>query len=87
MQKLGRVALWVVRRACVDVSGRWRRQVRQADVAADVRALGYPDHFYLIVGAVEVAAGLALLVPQLASPASLVLIVIMIGAGATRHAW
>jgi putative oxidoreductase len=45
---------------------------------------GYPDHFYLVIGAVEVAAGLALLVPRLAAPAAILLIVVMIGAGATH---
>jgi putative oxidoreductase len=45
---------------------------------------GYPDHFYLVIGAIEVAAGLALLVPRTAAAASLTLIVIMIGAGVTH---
>jgi putative oxidoreductase len=45
---------------------------------------GYPDHFYLVIGATEVVAGLALLVPKTAAPASLVLIVVMIGAGVTH---
>jgi len=45
---------------------------------------GYPDHFYLVIGAVEVAAGLALLVPRLAASAAAILIVVMIGAGATH---
>jgi uncharacterized membrane protein YphA (DoxX/SURF4 family) len=45
---------------------------------------GYPDGFYLVIGAVEVLAGLALLIPRIAAPAALVLIVIMIGAGATH---
>ena len=85
MHKLGRVALWVCQAALAlmflgaggakFVRPMWPRMFER---------WGYPDHFYLIVGAVEVAAGLALLVPRLASPASLVLIVIMIGAGATH---
>jgi putative oxidoreductase len=45
---------------------------------------GYPDHFYLVIGALEVAGALALLVPRTAAPAALLLIVIMIGAGATH---
>jgi uncharacterized membrane protein YphA (DoxX/SURF4 family) len=45
---------------------------------------GYPDHFYLVIGTVEVAAALALLVPRLAAPASLVLLVVMSGAGLTH---
>ena len=45
---------------------------------------GYPDDFYLLIGAVEVVAGAALLVPRLAAPAALVLLVVMIGAGLTH---
>jgi uncharacterized membrane protein YphA (DoxX/SURF4 family) len=45
---------------------------------------GYPDHFYLVIGAVEVAAGLALLIPRLAASAAAILVVVMIGAGATH---
>ena len=45
---------------------------------------GYPDHFYLAIGVVEVAAGLALLVPRLATSSAAVLLVVMIGAGATH---
>jgi uncharacterized membrane protein YphA (DoxX/SURF4 family) len=45
---------------------------------------GYPDHFYLVIGGIEVLAGLALLVPRIAAPAALMLIVIMMGAGLTH---
>ena len=85
MQKLGRIALWACQAALALMfvgaggtkfgSPMWQRMFER---------WGYPDHFYLVVGAIEVAAGLALLVPRLASAASLVLIVIMIGAGATH---
>jgi putative oxidoreductase len=45
---------------------------------------GYPDHFYLVIGALEVAGALVLLVPRTAAPAAVMLIVIMIGAGVTH---
>jgi putative oxidoreductase len=45
---------------------------------------GYPDHFYLVIGGLEVILAVALLVPRLAAPAALMLIVIMIGAGVTH---
>jgi putative oxidoreductase len=45
---------------------------------------GYPDHFYLVIGTLEVACALALLVPRTAAPAAVMLIVIMIGAGVTH---
>jgi uncharacterized membrane protein YphA (DoxX/SURF4 family) len=50
------------------------------------RRWGYPDHFYLVVGAVEVIAGLALLVPRTASAGSLVLIPVMTAAAITQIA-
>jgi uncharacterized membrane protein YphA (DoxX/SURF4 family) len=48
------------------------------------RAWGYPDHFYLLIGAIEVAGGIALLVPRTASAAGLVLSVVMVAAGITQ---
>jgi uncharacterized membrane protein YphA (DoxX/SURF4 family) len=45
---------------------------------------GFPDGFYLLIGAIEVVAGGLLLVPRVASAAALVLIVIMIGAAVTQ---
>jgi putative oxidoreductase len=45
---------------------------------------GYPDDFYLVIGTLEVAGALALLVPRTAAPAAVMLIVIMIGAGVTH---
>jgi uncharacterized membrane protein YphA (DoxX/SURF4 family) len=48
------------------------------------RRWGYPDHFYLVIGAVEVVAGLALLVPRTASAGAMVLIPVMIAAAITQ---
>jgi putative oxidoreductase len=48
------------------------------------RRWGYPDHFYLVVGAVEVIAGLALLVPRTASAGAVVLVPVMIAAAITQ---
>ena len=48
------------------------------------RAWGYPEHFYLVIGAIEVAAGLGLLIPKLATPSAAVLVVVMIGAAITQ---
>lgn len=45
---------------------------------------GYPDHFYLAVGIVELLAGMALLIPRVAKWGALVLIVVMTGATATH---
>ena len=48
------------------------------------RVWGYPDHFYIVVGVVEIAAGVALLVPRIASGAAMSLAVVMIGAAYTQ---
>ena len=56
-------------------SNTWERMFRQ---------WGYPDGFYLVIGAVEVLGGLGLLIPKLASYSAIVLMVVMIGAAATQ---
>jgi uncharacterized membrane protein YphA (DoxX/SURF4 family) len=48
------------------------------------RVWGYPDHFYAVIGVVEVAAGLGLLVPRIAAPSALLLMCVMAGAAITR---
>ncbi len=48
------------------------------------RAWGYPEHFYLVIGAIEVLAGIGLLVPRLASAAALTLMGVMAGAAVTQ---
>jgi putative oxidoreductase len=85
MHKAGRIALWICQAllalmfvyagAAKFTSPLWPRMFAR---------WGYPDHFYLVIGAVEVVAGVALLVPRLATGASIVLVVVMIGAGATH---
>jgi uncharacterized membrane protein YphA (DoxX/SURF4 family) len=45
---------------------------------------GYPDNFYLVIGAVEMAAALALLVPRTRRLASVTLLVVMAGALVTH---
>jgi uncharacterized membrane protein YphA (DoxX/SURF4 family) len=48
------------------------------------RTWGYPDGFYLVIGAVEVIGGIALLIPRVASYSAIMLVVVMIGAAATQ---
>lgn len=50
---------------------------------AHFRAWGYPDHFYLVVGIVELLAAILLLIPRLANLGALILLAVMIGAVAT----
>lgn len=53
----------------------WQRMFRQ---------WGYPDGFYLVIGAVQVVGGVALLIPRLASYSAIVLSIVMVGAAATQ---
>ena len=45
---------------------------------------GYPDGFYMVIGALEIAGGVLLLVPRLSSYAAALLGAILIGAAATH---
>jgi len=48
------------------------------------RTWGYPDGFYLVIGAVEVIGGIALLIPRVASYSAIMLAIVMAGAAATQ---
>jgi putative oxidoreductase len=48
------------------------------------RTWGYPDGFYLVIGAIEVAGGILLLIPRTASYSAIVLAIVMLGAAATQ---
>ncbi|HYE85819.1 MAG TPA: DoxX family protein [Vicinamibacterales bacterium] len=48
------------------------------------RRWGYPDGFYLVIGAVEVVAGVGLLIPRLTSYCAIVLAIVMAAAAATQ---
>ena len=48
------------------------------------RTWGYPDGFYLVIGAIEVIAGIGLLIPRVASASAIVLAIVMAGAAATQ---
>ncbi|MEO1054151.1 MAG: DoxX family protein [Bacteroidota bacterium] len=50
------------------------------------RNWGYPDHFYMVIGALEVIGAVLLFFPKLASKAALGLGVIMLGATVTHIA-
>ncbi len=51
---------------------------------ARFRGYGYPEKFYLLVGALELLGAVALLIPRLATYGATVLIAVMIGATATH---
>ena len=48
------------------------------------RTWRYPDGFYLVIGAVEVVAGIGLLIPRVASASAITLAIVMAGAAATH---
>jgi uncharacterized membrane protein YphA (DoxX/SURF4 family) len=48
------------------------------------RSWGYPDGFYLVIGAIEVVAGIGLLIPRVASLSAIALAIVMAGAAATQ---
>lgn len=48
------------------------------------RVWGYPEQFYLVIGVIEVVAGLGLLVPRAATPSALLLMCVMLAAAITR---
>ena len=85
MKRIGAVMLWVMTlliTVAMTASGvqkftgpTWQRMFR---------VWGYPEHFYLVVGAIEVLAGVVLLVPRLASASAIALMTVMVGAATTR---
>ena len=48
------------------------------------RTWGYPEGFYLVIGAIEVIGGVGLLIPRVASYCAISLSVVMLGAAATQ---
>lgn len=85
MRRLGWIAIWVCQAALAATfvlagarkfgSPMWARMFAR---------WGYPDHFYLVVGVIEVVAGVGLLVPRFAALSALTLLVVMAGAGMTH---
>jgi uncharacterized membrane protein YphA (DoxX/SURF4 family) len=48
------------------------------------RTWGYPDGFYLVIGAIEVIGGIGLLIPRIASYCAITLSLVMLCASATQ---
>ena len=45
---------------------------------------GFPDHYYIIIGILEMIGAIGLFIPRFMKPAAIFLITIMIGAAATH---
>ena len=50
------------------------------------KAWGYPDNFYLVIGAMELVGAVALFIPRLAGFGALILLAVMAGATITHLA-
>lgn len=85
MARLKTVALWIVTLLmAVVMVGPGSQKFTGPTWERMFRAWGYPDGFYLVIGALEVVGGIALLIPRFASASALVLMVVMIGAAITQ---
>lgn len=86
MARAKRVVLWIVSiLLAVVMVGPGTQKFTSPTWERMFRAWGYPDHFYLVIGAIEVVCGVGLLIPKTASISGLVLSVVMIGAGITQR--
>ena len=85
MQKAKTIALWVLQvLLCLLFTLIGYEKFVNPIWARRFQAWGYPDHFYQLIGALEVLGALSLLVPRLAGYGAAGLMVIMVGAGATH---
>jgi putative oxidoreductase len=85
MRRVRSVMLWVVTLLAATVMiGPGLQKFTGSTWQRMFRVWGYPEHFYLVIGTIEVAAGIGLLVPRLASACAVVLMIVMVGATATH---
>ena len=85
MARLKTIGLWILTLAvAVVMVGPGSQKFTSPTWERMFRTWGYPDHFYLVIGAIEVVGGLGLLVPRLASASAIVLAVVMFGAAVTQ---
>jgi putative oxidoreductase len=85
MMLLGRIAVWLCQAALAAMFVYAGAAKFGNPVWARMFARwGYPDHFCLVIGAIEVAAGIGVLVPRIAAFSALVLLAVMGGAGMTH---
>lgn len=85
MQKAKTIVVWVLQALlCLQFTlvgtGKFMDQVWEPRF----RNWGYPEHFYQVIGVLELLGGLSLLIPRLAGYGAAVLMVIMAGATATH---
>ena len=84
LKSAGNVALWIVQvLAAAGFVAIGIGKFGDPSWARKFAGWGYPDGFYMVIGALELTGGVLLLVPKLTSYAAALLGAIMIGAGAT----
>ena len=85
MKRARTVALWIVTLLVAAVMiGPGMQKFTSPVWQRMFRVWGYPEHFYLVIGAIEVVAGIGLLVPRVASASAITLMVVMAGAFVTQ---
>ena len=85
MKKVKTVALWLLQILLAFVFVNiGRDKFTSENWPARFHHWGYPEHFYLVVGFLEAAGGLALLIPRTAFYGAAALFSIMLGAAATH---
>lgn len=86
MARVKMVALWIVSIfLAVVMVGPGSQKFTSPTWERMFRTWGYPDHFYLVIGALEVVCGVGLLIPRTASVSGIVLSIVMIGAAVTQR--
>ena len=85
LRMVGTVALWIVQiLAAAAFVAIGLAKFASPEWARNFERWGYPDGFYLVIGALEVGGAILLLVPKLSSYAAVLLGAIMVGAAATH---
>ena len=85
MRRVGTVVLWLVSGLlAVVMVGPGLQKFTSPVWERMFRAWGYPDGFYLVIGAIEVIGGVGLLIPRAAPYSAATLSVVMIGAAITQ---
>ncbi|MGH9789304.1 MAG: DoxX family protein [Candidatus Acidiferrales bacterium] len=86
MSKARTVALWVLQvlLAAQFLLAALPKLTNNPGIVERFRQWGYPDHFYMLVGVVEVLGALGLLLPRVAMYGAVALMTIMVGASLTH---
>ena len=86
MNRIKSIAIWVLRilLAAIFALQGIVKLTSSPGWVSRFKAWGYPDNFYLLVGAIELAGAVALLIPRLAVFGALTLLGVMIGATITH---